>query len=201
MDIQEKMRLCFNERLSDNKVLTNNEKKVLASLLYSYKICRYSKDGVIIRAMDTLRKDLKMRTNDMYDAVRNLESVYGMIERTPGKVRTYGEKSEASHFKLNFNKIFNPPDKPLKFDFSKELESSETSMGRVDIDKVIDKVIDADKEANKDKATGNVIVQELEVVNNIASKAKKDNNNKVPSKKAIKQKSYIEVLEEELLNA
>ena len=81
MDIQEKMRLCFNERLSDNKVLTNNEKKALASLLYSYKICRYSKDGVIIRAMDTLRKDLKMRTNDMYDAVRNLESVYGMIER------------------------------------------------------------------------------------------------------------------------
>ena len=98
---------------------------------------------------------------------------------------------------MNFNKIFNPPDEPLKFDFSKELESSETSMGRVDIDKVID----ADKEANKDKATDNVIVQELEVVNNIASKAKKNNNNKVPSKKAIKQKSYIEVLEEELLNA
>jgi hypothetical protein len=201
MSIKEKMRLCFNEALETNEILTNNEKKVLASLLYSYKVCRYAKDGVVVRAMDTLREDLRMNTNNMYDAIRNLEKVYGMIERTPGKVRAYGEKSVASHFKLNFQKIFNPPTEPLKFDFSEELKASETSIDRVDIDTVIDKVIDADKEANKDKATGNVIVQELEVVNNIASKAKKDNNNKVPSKKAIKQKSYIEVLEEELLNA
>ena len=33
MDIKEKMKMCFNDELMENKILTENEKKVLASYM------------------------------------------------------------------------------------------------------------------------------------------------------------------------
>lgn len=167
MDIKEKMKLCFNQELMENKVLTENEKKVLASLMYSYQICKEAKDNIIIRAMPTLREDIKINTNAMYDAIRNLESLYHMIERTAGEYRVNGKSSKASMFKLNFDAIFNPPKERMRFDFSKKAKSSETSINTadidtdivtdkeivtdIDIDTIIDKNIekDSDIETNK----------------------------------------------------
>ena len=154
MEISEKMKICFNDELMENKILTENEKKVLASLMYSYQICKQAKDNIIIRAMSDLRKDIKISTNDMYDAIRSLESLYHMIERTAGESRGKEKSSIASRFKLNFEAIFNPPKEPVKFDFSKLKKSSETSINTVDIgtdiDTNIDIITDIDKDNNKD---------------------------------------------------
>ncbi len=148
MDIKEKMTLCFNEELLNNKILTENEKKVLASLMYSYKICSKSKDNTIIRAMNDLRKDIKISNNAMYDAIRSLESLYHMIERTAGESRGKEKSSIASKFKLNFDVIFNPPKEPTRFDFTKEIKSSETSINTIDTDIETDIDIDINKDTN-----------------------------------------------------
>lgn len=130
MDIKEKMELCLNEELEKNEVLTVNEKKVLAALMYSYKICKMAKDGQVIRSMTELRKDVKMDMNKLYDSLRNLEELYGMIERVPGQTRKQGEKSTASLFKLHFDKILNPPKEKKKFDFSNELKAPGTPINK-----------------------------------------------------------------------
>jgi hypothetical protein len=157
MDIKEKMEMCFNDELLNNKILTEDEKKVLASLMYSYKICRESKDNIIIRAISKLRADTGLGQDNLYEALRSLETIYGMIERIPGKRRKKGERSQATHFKLNFKTIFNPPTKIKKFDFSKELESLETSISTVDIDANVDVVVDED--VNKDKESDVIIIE------------------------------------------
>lgn len=153
MEITEKMKICFNDELIENKILTENEKKVLASLLYSYQICKQAKDNIIIRAMSDLRKDIKISYNDMYDAIRNLESLYHMIERTAGESRGKEKSSIASRFKLNFEAIFNPPKAPVKFDFSKMMKSSETSINTVDIDTDIDTDINTDINTDNNTST------------------------------------------------
>lgn len=151
------MKLCFNDELIENKILTENEKKVLASLMYSYMICKESKDNIIIRSMDALRKDIQISKNNMYDAIRNLESLYHMIERTAGESRGKERSSIASQFKLNFDAINNPPKERMRFDFSKKTKPSETSINTVVIDTVtdidIDTNIDIDTITNEDTNT------------------------------------------------
>lgn len=160
MDIKEKMQLCFNNELLENKILTENEKKVLASLMYSYQICKEAKDNEIIRSMDALRKDVKISNNNLYDAIRSLESLYHMIERTAGVSRGKEKSSIASKFKLNFDTIFNPPKERVKFDFSKKVKPSETSINTV----VIDTVTDIDKEINTNIDRDIKIVSDIEKV-------------------------------------
>ena len=65
----------------------------------------------------------------MYDALRNLDKLYHMVERVSGESRAEGKTAKASVFKLNFEAIFNPPKTPVKFNFFEEMESSETPMG------------------------------------------------------------------------
>lgn len=129
MDIKKKMKLCFNDKLESNTILTENEKKVLAALLYSYKVCKDAKDGIVIRGTDKIRKDVKIKNSSMYDALRNLECVYSMLEWTRGEKRELGKPAKAAQFKLNFQNIFNPPTEPVKFSFEEELKSSEMTMG------------------------------------------------------------------------
>ena len=156
MDINEKMKICFNDELLNNKILTENEKKVLASLMYSYQICSKSHDNEVIRSMDAIMKDTRMNKNALYDAVRSLESLYHMIERKAGKSRVHGQPSIGSTFKLNIDAIFNPPKERVRFDFSKMKKSSETPINTVDIVTdvdvgiVTDKDIDTSKEVNID---------------------------------------------------
>lgn len=171
MDITEKMKLCFNDELIENKILTENEKKVLASLMYSYMICKESKDNIIIRSMDALRKDIQISQNALYDAIRNLESLYHMIERTAGESRGKERSSIASQFKLNFEAILHPPKERMKFDFSKKTKSSETSINTVvtdivtDIDTVADTIIDNNTITNED--TNPIIDKDIKTVSDI----------------------------------
>lgn len=129
MDIKEKMNLCLSDELLENTVLSENEKKVLAALLYSYKVCTKSHDGEIIRSTEQLRKESQIRKSDMYDALRKLDKLYHMVERVSGESRTEGKAAKASVFKLNFKTIFNPPKTPMKFNFFEETDPSETPMG------------------------------------------------------------------------
>lgn len=129
MNIKEKMNLCLSDELLENTVLSENEKKVLAALLYSYKVCSKSHNGEIIRSTEQLRKESQIRKSDMYDALRNLDKLYHMVERVSGESRVDGKTAKASVFKLNFKAIFNPPKTPVKFNFFEEMQSSETPMG------------------------------------------------------------------------
>lgn len=176
MNIDEKMKLCFNDKLETNEVLTKNEKKVIASLLYSYKVCKEAKNCTIIRAMTALRKDVGINTNALYDALRNLEELYHMIDRTPGETRTIGKPSKATKFILHFDKIFNPPVESKKFDFSKELESLEKPIDKasIDTDTVID--IDANKDIDTNVEKDEVIV-EVPIMKEVRTKKHNINNN------------------------
>ena len=178
MDFEEKMKLCFNDELIENKILTENEKKVLASLMYSYMICKESKNNTIIRSMDALREDIQISTNDMYDAIRNLESLYHMIERTAGESRAKGKPSIASQFKLNFDAINNPPKERMKFDFSKKIKPSETSINTIVIDTVTDIDTNIVKDTNIDRDTiineGTNTIIDKEIVSDIDEKRKID---------------------------
>lgn len=157
MDINEKMKICFNDELLENKILTENEKKVLASLMYSYQICSKSHDNEIIRSMDAIMKDTRMNKNALYDAVRNLESLYHMIERKAGKSRALGQPSIGSTFKLNFDTIFHPPKEHVKFDFSKIKKPSETPINTVDIDIVTGVDVDSDTIVDTSKEIDEVL--------------------------------------------
>ncbi len=169
MDIKEKMKMCFNQELLENTILTENEKKVLASLMYSYKICSKAKDNTIIRSMDALRKDIQISTKALYDAIRSLQSLYHMIERTAGESRGKEKSSIASKFKLNFDAIFNPPKEHVRFDFSKELKSSETSISVVDTDKDIVKDIGVVVDINNDVDTIKNIDNDIEINEDIVN--------------------------------
>lgn len=129
MDIKEKMNLCLSDELLENTVLSEDEKKVLAALLYSYKVCSKSHDGEIIRPMSKLREECQIKQNKMYDALRKLDKLYHMVERISGESRSEGKTSKASVFKLNFKMIFNPPKTPVKFNFFEDIKFSETPMG------------------------------------------------------------------------
>lgn len=172
------MELCFNDELLKNEILTENEKKVLASLMYSYKICSKSKDNEIIRSMDALRKDIQVSTTALYDAVRSLESLYHMIERKAGESRGKQKSSVASTFKLNFETIFNPPKERAKFDFSKDIKSSETLINTVDTD--IDTVIDIDTNIDIDTSINKNIDKvintnkDIDIESNIGNEIEKD---------------------------
>lgn len=137
MDIKEKMKLCLSEEILENTILTENEKKVLAALLYSYKVCNKSHDSEIIRSMSQLRKECQIKQNKMYDALRNLDKLYHMVERISGESRTDGKTAKASVFKLNFKAIFNPPKVPMKFNFFEDMKSSETPMGTANTNTII----------------------------------------------------------------
>ena len=134
MNINEKMDMYFNDELKENKILKDEEKKVLAALLFSYDNCiEAQENNLVIRTMSKLRNDTHLSTKALYDAVRSLDRLYGMIERTPGESRTSGKSGVASKFKLNFDKIFNPPTTPQKVDPSRFFKSSETSISAVNI--------------------------------------------------------------------
>ena len=157
----EKMKMCFNDELIENKILTENEKKVLASLMYSYMICKESKDNIIIRSMDALRKDIQISQNALYDAIRSLESLYHMIERTAGESRGKERSSIASQFKLNFEAINNPPKERMKFDFSKKAKPSETSINTVVIDTITDIDTNIDRDIVINEGTNTIIDKDI----------------------------------------
>ena len=140
MNIQEKMKICFSNALMENTILTDNEKKVLAVLLYSYQVCsKKNDDDSFFMSMTKLRKEASIKYNDMYDAIRNLELLYHMIERIPGESWTKGQKVKASKWYLNFEAIFNPPTECVKFVFPVGAKPSETSMGTINKNKIINK--------------------------------------------------------------
>ena len=191
MNIELKMNDYLNDKLKENTILTVNEKKVLASLIYSYSICRKAKDNIIIRRMSDIRNDIKISNNDMYDAIRNLENRYHMIERTPGT--TLGD---ASKFKLDFDKILNPPTEPVAIDFLKFLKTSKpsgTSINTVDIDTDIDIEKDTDikieKEINKDK--------KIDIKKDIKPEPEKEKNSVTKNGFATLQELYYKRLEKD----
>lgn len=120
--IEEKMALCFNDELENNEILSLAEKKIIAEMLYAYKASSKSSNGRLIISNETLRKNAGIGKANMQGMLIRLGELYGMFERLPGKRREEGEESKATVYILHFDKIFNPPTQPVKFDFSKELE-------------------------------------------------------------------------------
>jgi len=178
MDIKEKMNLCLSDELLENTVLSENEKKVLDALLYSYKVCSKSHDGEIIRSMSQLREDSQIKQNKMYEALRNLELLYHMVERTSGESRVQGKTAKASVFKLNFEAIFNPPKTPVKFNFFEDIKSSETPMGTANTN------ANANIKANintKEKMNNNSNNNSIPVVPSTGSNKVKENISKIIS--------------------
>lgn len=198
MDIKEKMEMVLPSAVVENKVLSNDEKKVLAALIYSYGICKNAKDNIIIRSINSLRKDVGMGLNRLYDAIKCLE-FYHMIERECGKRRTAGQPSIATKFKLIKESIENPPEKPIKLNFFDKLKNSENIMSYVDIDIVKDTVTDIDivTETNIDINTETDVEKVIDrdtvtdKVINLKTKQEKNNNTLSPDNLFI-DKPFIE---------
>ena len=116
------------ETVRDSKVLSDNAKKVLAGLLYSYAVSKAKATGVLYLSNAMLRNAVEMKTACMLGALRELE-MYNLIERKTGRSRTEGQRSMASEYIIHFDALREPV-KELSFDdIFGEAKPSETPMG------------------------------------------------------------------------
>ena len=125
----EKMYGRMPETVKNSKVLSDNAKKVLAGLLYSYAVSKPAKvTGVLCISNNMLRKAVGMKNETMLSAIRELE-MYNLIERNAGMARTEGQKSIASEYVIHFDALKKPIDELSFDDIFGDPKSSETPMG------------------------------------------------------------------------
>lgn len=124
----EKMYGRMPETVRDSEALSDNAKKVLAGLLYSYAVSKAKTTGVLYLSNAMLRNAVEMKTACMLGALRELE-MYNLIERKTGRSRTEGQRSMASEYIIHFDALREPV-KELSFDdIFGEAKPSETPMG------------------------------------------------------------------------
>lgn len=125
----EKMYGRMPETVRNSKVLSDNAKKVLAGLLYSYAVSKPAKvTGVLCISNNMLRKAVGMKNETMLSAIRELE-MYNLIERNAGMARTEGQKSIASEYIIHFDALKKPIDELSFDDIFGDPKSSETPLG------------------------------------------------------------------------
>lgn len=124
----EKMYGRMPETVRDSEALSDNAKKVLAGLLYSYAVSKAKTTGVLYLSNAMLRNAVEMKTACMLGALRELE-MYNLIERKTGRSRMEGQRSMASEYIIHFDALREPV-KELSFDdIFGEAKPSETPMG------------------------------------------------------------------------
>ncbi len=124
----EKMYGRMPETVRDSEALSDNAKKVLAGLLYSYAVSKAKTTGVLYLSNAMLRNAVEMKTACMLGALRELE-MHNLIERKTGRSRTEGQRSIASEYIIHFDALREPV-KELSFDdIFGEAKPSETPMG------------------------------------------------------------------------
>ena len=124
----EKMYGRMPETVRDSEALSDNAKKVLAGLLYSYAVSKAKTTGVLYLSNAMLRNAVEMKTACMLGALRELE-MHNLIERKTGRSRTEGQRSMASEYIIHFDALREPV-KELSFDdIFGEAKPSETPMG------------------------------------------------------------------------
>lgn len=117
------------ETVKNSKVLSDNAKKVLAGLLYSYAVSKPAKvTGVLCISNSILRKAVGMKNENMLSALRELE-MYNLIERNAGMARIEGQKSIASEYIIHFDALKKPIEELSFDDIFGDPKSSETPMG------------------------------------------------------------------------
>ena len=125
----EKMYGRMPETVKNSKVLSDNAKKVLAGLLYSYAVSKPAKvTGVLCISNSMLRKAVGMKNENMLSALRELE-MYNLIERNAGMARIDGQKSIASEYIIHFDALKKPIEELSFDDIFGDPKSSETPMG------------------------------------------------------------------------
>ena len=125
----EKMYGRMPETVKNSKVLSDNAKKVLAGLLYSYAVSKPAKEtGVLCISNSILRKAVGMKNENMLSALRELE-MYNLIERNAGMARIEGQKSIASEYIIHFDALKKPIEELSFDDIFGDPKSSETPMG------------------------------------------------------------------------
>ena len=125
----EKMYGRMPETVKNSKVLSDNAKKVLAGLLYSYAVSKPAKvTGVLCISNSMLRKAVGMKNENMLSALRELE-MYNLIERNAGMARIEGQKSIASEYIIHFDALKKPIEELSFDDIFGDPKSSETPMG------------------------------------------------------------------------
>ena len=117
------------ETVKNSKVLSDNAKKVLAGLLYSYAVSKPAKvTGVLCISNNVLRKAVGMKNETMLSTLRELE-MYKLIERNAGMARIEGQKSIASEYVIHFDALKKPIEELSFDDIFGDPKSSETPMG------------------------------------------------------------------------
>ena len=128
---EERQNQILPNNIKDSDVLSDNAKKVLATIMNYFLVLEDAKtNGYVYLNNTTLRQSVGIRMNDLLTSLQELIET-DLIVREVGRRRIEGEKSFASVYKVNWENLTKPIKKKSTFEelFSSFLKPSTTPLG------------------------------------------------------------------------
>ena len=128
---EERMKQVLPANIQESEELSNDAKKVLATLLNYFSVLKVAKESnFLICSNSVLRQSVGIKYNEMLSAIQELVECE-LITREIGTRRKKGEAPLASVYRINWNNMLKPIKKKNTFEelFSDYLKPSENPMG------------------------------------------------------------------------
>lgn len=164
---KERMEQILPSNIKETDVLSDNAKKVLATIMNYFLVLDKPKElGYVFLTNVMLRTSAGIKQNNMMNALQELIDS-DLIYRKAGKKRTEGEQSVASRYIVRWNNLTKPLKKNAKTfeelfkDFIKPSETTVDTEGTVVLDIVSDIDIESGKEIETDLASALVTGEDV----------------------------------------
>lgn len=128
----------FDEEWLSKTNLTFDEQRVLANLLYSWRVTSKATSdyenglGFLIRSIEQLRKTIHIAQNALYKILNDFETKYKYIDWERGETRVKGKEPKAAKFTIYIDRILTTP-APQKMTNFKELLKLKNSISTASI--------------------------------------------------------------------
>lgn len=160
----ERMEQILPSNIKETDVLSDNAKKVLATIMNYFLVLDKPKElGYVFLTNVMLRTSAGIKQNNMMNALQELIDS-DLIYRKAGKKRTEGEQSVASRYIVRWNNLTKPLKKNAKTfeelfkDFIKPSETTVDTEGTVVLDIVSDIDIESGKETDLETDLASALV-------------------------------------------
>ena len=163
----EEVKAILPSNIRETDVISEDAKKVLASILNYYKCLDIVREsGYLVCPNTALRNSAGIKYNNMIKAIQELID-YDLIEREAGKRWSSGEKHTASKYTIRWDNITKKLEKKSFEDlFSDFLKPPKTLMGTIDIDTDIEIDTEIDYDADSDAAIATASANDFNLDNN-----------------------------------
>lgn len=166
---EERQNQILPNNIKDSDVLSDNAKKVLATIMNYFLVLEDAKtNGYVYLNNPTLRQSVGIRMNDLLTSLQELIET-DLIVREVGRRRIEGEKSFASVYKVNWENLTKQIKKKSTFEelFSGFLKPSTTPLGTTvtvsDTVSEIDTISDTELETDSISEIDSDIVSKTEI--------------------------------------